>query len=112
MLPLEQLAEAALVHREPGAFGDLLGHFEREPVRVGEPERCIRVDPPLALRRGSGDGLVDHRESLRERALELLLFFEDDLCDAVARRGQFVVVALHRLHDLGPQLRQRAGLEP
>ena len=107
-LPFEQLAEAALVHREAGRGRDLLGHLERKAVRVGKPERRIGIYPLLALRARTSDRLVDHRQALRERPLELLLFLEDDLGDAIASGRQLVVVPLHHLHDLAAELRERA----
>src|ERR1700716_2021115 len=110
-LAFEELAEAALVNGESRRGRDLLRHLEREAVGVGEAERRVRVDPPLTLRRRARDGLVDHRETLRERALELLLFLDDDLRDAIARRGELVVMPLHRLHNLAAELRERPGLE-
>src|SRR5207253_951354 len=90
---------------------DLLGHLEWKAVGIGEAESGVGIDPPLALRGGSSDRLVDHREALRERPLELLLLVEDDLGDAIPRRGELVVVPLHRLDDLAAELRERAGLE-
>src|SRR5207244_11782415 len=88
------------------------GHFQREAVRVRETERGVGIDPALPLRRRARDGLVDHREALRERAFELLLFLEDDLRDAIPRRGELVIMPLHRLHDLAAELRERARVEP
>ena len=84
-LRLELIEETVLVQGHARARDDLLGQLDRKAEGVVQAEGRVAVDEALPLRLRTVDRFGQHREAVRESALELRLLVSQELRDAVAR---------------------------